>query len=43
MKGVYTSKFKSLHTALLHNIKLSGYRMGVKWEILDKYPLAAKK
>ena len=31
-KGVYTSKLKSLYIAFLHGIKLSGYRMGIKFE-----------
>ena len=29
-KGVYSSKLKPLCTALLHSIKLSGYKMGIK-------------
>ena len=31
-KGVYNSKLKPLHTALLHSIKLSGYKMGIKFD-----------
>ena len=34
-KGLYTSKLKPLCTAFLHSIiKLSGYRMGVKFDHL---------
>ena len=29
-KGLCASKFKSLYTAFLHNIKSVGYRMGIK-------------
>ena len=29
--GGYISKFKPLYTALLHSIKLSGYRIGIKF------------
>ena len=36
-KGVFNSKLKSLCNTFLHSIKLSGYRMGIKF---DKYPLA---
>ena len=36
-KGVYNSKLKPLYTAFLHSIKLSGYKMGMKF---DKDPLA---
>ena len=39
-KGVYTSKRKALYTAFLHSIKLSGYRMGIKF---DKNPLAVEQ
>ena len=39
-KGVYTSKLKSLYTAFLHGIKLSGYRMGLTF---DTDPLAVEK
>ena len=39
-KGVYTSKLKALYTAFLHSIKLSGYRMGIKF---DKNPLAVEQ
>ena len=38
-KGAYNSKLKSLYTALLHRIKRSGYRMGIKF---DKGPLAVR-
>ena len=38
-KGIYNSKFKSLYTAFLHTIKLSGYRMEIKF---DKDPLAVE-
>ena len=34
-KEVYNSKFKPLYTVFLHNIKLSGYTMGIQF---DKYP-----
>ena len=37
-KGVYNSKFKPSCTAFLHSIKLSGYRIGLKF---DKDALAA--
>ena len=30
-KGVYTSKLKPLDTAFLHSIKLSGYRIRIKF------------
>ena len=36
-KGVFNSKFKLLYTAFLHSIKLSEYRIGIKF---DKDPLA---
>ena len=39
-KGLYNSKLKPLYTSFLHNIKLSGYRMGVKF---DKDPLAVEQ
>ena len=29
-KRVYSSKLKPLYTALLHSIKFSGYKMGIK-------------
>ena len=35
-KGVYTSKFKPLYTAFLHSIKLSGYRIRIKFD-KDQY------
>ena len=37
---MYTSELKSLYTAFLHSIKLSGYRMGIK---AGKDPLAVKQ
>ena len=30
--GVYNSKLKSLYTAFLHSIKLSGFKMGIKFD-----------
>ena len=39
-KGVYKSKLKSLYTAFLHSIKLSEYRMGIKF---DKDPLSVEQ
>ena len=39
-KGVYTSKLKSLYIAFSHSIKLSGYRMGIKF---DKYLSAVEQ
>ena len=36
-KGVYNSKLKPFHTAFLHTIKLSEYRIGIKF---DEDPLA---
>ena len=39
-KGVYTSKLKPLYTAFFHSIKLSGYRMGIKF---DKGSLAVEQ
>ena len=38
-KWVHNSKLKPLHTAFLHTIKLSGYKMGIKF---DKDPLAVE-
>ena len=38
--GVYNSKLKPLYTAFLHSIKLSGYKMKMKF---DKDPLAVEK
>ena len=38
-KRVFNSKLKSLYTAFLHGIKLSGYKMGIKF---DKDPLAVE-
>ena len=37
MYWLYTSKLKPLLTAFLNSMKLSGYRMGIKF---DKDPLA---
>ena len=31
-KVAYTSKLKPMYTAFLHNIKLSRYRMGIKFD-----------
>ena len=31
-KGVYTSKLKPLYTDFFHSIKLSGYRVGIKFD-----------
>ena len=39
-KGVYTSKLKSMYTDILHSIKLSGWRMKIKFE---KDSLAVEK
>ena len=39
-KGVNNSKLKLLYTAFLHSIKLSGYRIGIKF---DKDPLAVEQ
>ena len=39
-KGVYNSRFKSLYTAFLHSIKVSGYGIGIKF---GKDPLAVEK
>ena len=39
-KGVYNSKLKSLYTAFSHSVKLSRYRMWVKF---DKHPLAVEQ
>ena len=39
-KGAYNSKLKSLYTAFLNSIKLSGYRIGIKF---DKDPLAVEQ
>ena len=36
-RGVYTSKLKLLHTGCLHSIKLSIYKVGIKF---NKSPLA---
>ena len=40
LNGVYNSKLKPLYTAFLHSIKLSGYKMGIKF---DKNPLAVEQ
>ena len=39
-KGVYSSNLKPSYTAFLNSIKLSGYKMGMKF---DKDPLAAEQ
>ena len=39
-KGVYNYKLKPFYTAFLHSIKLSGYRIGIKF---DKDPLAVEQ
>ena len=39
-KVVYNSKLKPLYTAFLHSIKLSRYKMGIKF---DKDPLAVEQ
>ena len=39
-KGVYNSKLKTLYTAFLNSIKLSEYKMGIKF---DKDPLTVKQ
>ena len=31
-KGVYTSRIKPLYTTFLHGIKLSGYKMRIKFD-----------
>ena len=33
-RGVYNSKLKSLYTAFFHSIKLSEYRMEMKFDML---------
>ena len=38
--GVYNSKLKPLYTAFLHSVKISGYRMRIKF---DKDPLAIEQ
>ena len=38
--GLNNSKFKPLYTAFLHDIKLSGYKIGIK---IDKNPLAVEQ
>ena len=38
--GVFDSNLKPLHTAFAHSIKLSRYRIGIKF---DKDPLAVEK
>ena len=39
-KGVYNSKLQPLHTAFLHSIKLSEYKVGIKF---DKDALAVER
>ena len=39
-KGEFNSELKPLYTAFLHNIKLSGYKMGIEF---DKDPLAVEQ
>ena len=39
-KGVYTFKLKPLYTAFLHNMIVSGYKMGIKFA---KDPLAIEQ
>ena len=39
-KGVFNSTFNSVYTAFLHNIKLSGYKMVIKF---GKDPLAVEQ
>ena len=39
-KGVYTSKIKPLYTYFLHNIKLSGFKVKIKF---NKDPLAVEQ
>ena len=39
-KGLFNSKLKLLYTAFLHNIKLSEYRMGIKF---NKHPLGVEQ
>ena len=38
--GVYNSKLKSLYPAFLHGIKLTGYKIGIKF---NKDPLAVQQ
>ena len=38
--GAYNFKRKSLYTAFLHSIKISGYKTGIKF---DKHPLAVEQ
>ena len=40
LKGVFPSKLKPLHTVFLHRIKLSGYKMEIKF---DKDPVAIEQ
>ena len=37
---IYNSKLKTLHSAFLHSINLSGYRIGIKFV---KAPLAGEQ
>ena len=39
-KGVFSSKLKPLYSSFLNSIKLSEYRIGIKF---DKYPLAVEQ
>ena len=39
-KPIYNSNLKPLYTSFLYSIKLSGYRMGIKF---DKGPLAVEQ
>ena len=39
-KGAFSSKFKPLYTAFLHNIRLPEYRIGIKF---DKDPFAVEQ
>ena len=39
-KGLFNSKLKTLYTAFLNSMKLSEYRIGIKF---DKYSLAVEQ
>ena len=39
-KGVYISKLKPIYTTFLHSVKLSGYKVGIKF---DEDPLVVKQ
>ena len=41
-KEVYTSKLKPLYSAFLQSIKISGYRMGIKFN-KNRVPLAVEQ